>query len=229
MSKIKIPGSFRKHASFHLQLEFNLRQKQVLAPQTPLWKLQENQPKSYLPALLCKWRILPMPIHSHWAAQSPSDGPGENEPFSWHWTAGRTCPMLHDRRATACVEREKGPWIHNTYDFEPWSHFSQLSWFIHFSGSVSLNKSYIHFGKLQPKEGLVVTGENVSGNSMLNNVLRDCHHLFFVCYLFFHFSGFFRKKFIPSPITHPDNIIHQCSNAWSVSNSQDNIKAECKL
>lgn len=78
---------------------------------------------------------------------------------------------------------------------------------------VSLNKSYIHFGKLQPKEGLVVTGENVSGNSMLNNVLRDCHHLFFVCYLFFHFSGFFRKKFIPSPITHPDNIIHQCSNA----------------
>lgn len=138
-------------------------------------------------------------------------------------------PNVTRQKSNCLCWKEKGPWIHNAYDFEPWSHFSQLSWFIHFSGSVSLNKSYIHFGKLQPKEGLVVTGENVSGNSMLNNVLRDCHHLFFVCYLFFHFSGFFRKKFIPSPITHPDNIIHQCSNAWSVSNSQDNIKAECKL
>jgi len=76
-------------------------------------KVWKNKLKSYLPAPLCKWHILPMPIHLHWVAQLLSDVLGENEPFSSHWTAGKTCPVLHDKIAIACVRREKGPWVQN--------------------------------------------------------------------------------------------------------------------
>lgn len=75
MSKVKIPGSFRKHASFHLQLEFNLRQKQVLAPQTyektPFEKDKKTNPKAiYLLSsvndILCQCQSIHTGPPSHW-------------------------------------------------------------------------------------------------------------------------------------------------------------------